>query len=71
VLDVLKSEPDLKQIPVIMLTSSDSRADVMKAYEHRANAYLQKPSNISDYLEVVAEVTRFWLHVVQLPTSKA
>jgi DNA-binding NarL/FixJ family response regulator len=54
-----------------MLTSSDSRADVMKAYEHRANAYLQKPSNISDYLEVVAEVTRFWLHVVQLPTSKA
>lgn len=70
VLDAVKGSPDLMRIPVIMLTSSDSRADVQKAYQHRANAYLQKPSDLSDYFHVVQEVTKFWLHVVQLPNTK-
>jgi CheY-like chemotaxis protein len=67
VLDAVKSEPEMMRIPVIMLTSSDCHADVMKAYNHRANAYIQKPSNIADYFHVAAEVTRFWLGVVELP----
>ena len=69
VLDALKQEPDLRRIPVIMLTSSHSRADVLKAYDHRANAYLQKPTDLGDYFHVVSEVTRFWLGVVQLPAT--
>jgi CheY-like chemotaxis protein len=70
VLDTLKNEPELMRIPVIMLTSSTSRADVQKAYDHRANAYLQKPTDLGEYFHVVSEVTRFWLRVVQLPTSR-
>ena len=70
VLAALKSAPDLMRIPIIMLTSSDSPADILKAYSHGANAYVQKPSNIADYFTVAAEVMRFWMNVVQLPTGK-
>lgn len=71
VLDVVKGNSDLMKIPVIMLTSSDSGTDVMKAYGRGANAYVRKPTNLEEYFQVASQVTRFWLRVVQLPTGRA
>jgi chemotaxis family two-component system response regulator Rcp1 len=71
VLAAIKAEPELMRIPVIMLTSSDSQSDVMKAYDRRANAYVQKPLDVCDYFRVVSQLTRFWLDVVQLPSIPA
>ena len=67
VLERLKEAPDLRRIPVLMLTSSDSVADVMAAYDHHANAYIRKPTEIAQYFEVLAAVKQFWLRIVELP----
>jgi two-component system, chemotaxis family, response regulator Rcp1 len=67
VLQAMKSAPDLMRIPVVMLSGSRSNDDVLKAYDHHANAYLTKPTDLSDYLHIVAAVKRFWCSVVQLP----
>jgi CheY-like chemotaxis protein len=67
VLECLKEAPDLRRIPVLMLTSSDSVADVITAYDHHANAYIRKPTEIAQYFEVLAAVKQFWLRIVELP----
>ena len=69
VLQTLKQTPGLVRIPVLMLTSSDSVMDAGKAYDHHANAYICKPSEVGDYFKVVAAVKQFWLSIVQLPPS--
>lgn len=71
VLETLKSEPDLKRIPVIMLTNSGSDSDVLKAYDHHANAYIQKPTDMSDFFTIVQRVEHFWLNAVKLPQASA
>jgi CheY-like chemotaxis protein len=67
VLEHLKEAPDLRRIPVLMLTSSDSVADVLTAYDNHANAYIRKPTEIAQYFEVLAAVKQFWLGIVELP----
>jgi two-component system, chemotaxis family, response regulator Rcp1 len=71
VLRNLKNEPDLKRIPVLMLSGSRSAADIYSAYDNHANAYLQKPSDLKDYFHLVSELKRFWLRVVALPAASA
>ena len=68
VLAAVKNEPGLRTIPVVMLTSSKSPQDVKTAYERHANAYLQKPTELAEYFDVVATLKQFWLHMIQLPT---
>jgi chemotaxis family two-component system response regulator Rcp1 len=67
ILSTVKSDPTLMRIPVLMLTSSASPVDVEKAYDHHANAYLQKPGELMDYFNLIAQIDQFWLHVVKLP----
>ena len=67
VLERLKETPEFRRIPVLMLTSSDSVSDVITAYDHHANAYIRKPTEIGQYFEVLAAVKQFWLHIVELP----
>ena len=67
VLEAMKGAPELMRIPVVMLSSSRSSDDVQKAYDHHANAYLTKPTDLYDYLHLVSEVKRFWCSVVELP----
>jgi CheY-like chemotaxis protein len=69
VLEAMKSAPELMRIPVVMLSSSSSNYDIQTAYGHHANAYLQKPTDLSDYFRIVSEVKHFWCSVVQLPES--
>jgi CheY-like chemotaxis protein len=69
VLQMLKQTPGLIRIPVLMLTSSDSATDIAKAYDCHANAYIRKPTDMSNYFKVVAAVKQFWLTIVQLPPT--
>ncbi len=71
VLAEIKSDPDLKHIPVVVLTSSDSERDVLQSYRVHANCYLKKPTDLERFLEVVRSIEDFWLVVVKLPRLPA
>lgn len=68
VLDEIRDDPDLKCLPVIILTSSGAQEDVVKSYELQANAYLTKPVDPEEFIEVIQSLQSFWLSVVQLPS---
>jgi CheY-like chemotaxis protein len=67
VLAEVRADPDLARIPVIVLTSSEAQEDVAQSYELQANAYLTKPVDPSEFIEVVKSFKQFWLSVVRLP----
>ena len=67
VLAEMKEDPDLKVIPVVVLTTSRAEEDVLKAYEHHANCYITKPVDFQQFLHVVQSIENFWLSVVRLP----
>jgi CheY-like chemotaxis protein len=67
VLQTVKAEPELMRIPVVMLTSSDAPEDIRSAYEHHANAYVRKPSDLSEYFDVISQAKKYWTEIVQLP----
>jgi len=67
VLEDIKGSPDLKRIPVVVLTSSEAEEDVLRSYELHANAYLTKPVDFSGFIDVVGKLEEFWLQVVKLP----
>ena len=69
VLRAIKAESNLDHIPVLMLTSSDSARDIQVAYEQRADAYLKKPSSLSEYFNVVSQVKVYWTELP--PTVKS
>lgn len=67
VLEELKADPELRSIPVIVLTSSRAEEDVVRSYELHANAYLTKPVDPDDFIETVRTFEKFWFSVVRLP----
>jgi two-component system, chemotaxis family, response regulator Rcp1 len=67
VLAELKSDPDLKRIPVVILTTSSAEADVLKSYNLQANCYIVKPVDLIQFTSVVTEIQNFWLTMVKLP----
>ena len=67
VLRELKSDPSLKLIPVIVLTTSRSDKDVLQSYELSANCYITKPVDFQQFIDVVKSIEHFWLSVVMLP----
>lgn len=67
VLKTLKSDPDLKHIPVCILTTSGDEMDIATSYRLYANSYIQKPSIMDHMVTVVAQINEYWLNVVQLP----
>ncbi len=67
VLAEVKSDPSLKTIPVVILTTSASDADVEKSYLLHANCYISKPVDMEGFLNVVQSIDDFWLSVVKLP----
>ena len=69
VLEELKADPDLKTIPVVVLTTSQAEQDVLRSYELHANCYVTKPVNFERFLEVVQSIESFWLSVVVLPSK--
>lgn len=57
-------------IPVVVLSSSQAEADVVRSYAHQANCYITKPLDLEQYLAVIGAVHHFWLMVAHLPRSK-
>ena len=68
VLRLIKTDDDLKTIPVVVLTTSEADQDVLKAYEYHANCYIRKPVDLTRFLEIIRD-RRLWLTVVKLPSE--
>lgn len=68
VLARIKSDPETHWIPVIVLTSSRAEADVKRAYESHANAYLRKPSTLEGLMTTAQDVKNFWMETATLPS---
>jgi CheY-like chemotaxis protein len=69
VLAVIKSDPDLKTIPVVVLTTSSAEQDVLHSYELQANSYITKPVDLEQFIKVVRSIEDFWLTIVTLPNK--
>ena len=67
VLAEIKEDEDLKRIPVVVLTTSQSEIDILKSYNLHANCYITKPVDLEQFLGVVKSIENFWLTVVKLP----
>lgn len=61
VLRQIKTSPDLKRLPVIILTSSREDADLVRSYDSGANSYLMKPVSANGFLQVVQQIEQYWL----------
>jgi CheY-like chemotaxis protein len=71
VLADIKNDPELKMIPVVVLTTSSAEADILKSYKLHANCYITKPVDLEQFVNVVKSIDDFWLTVVRLPTERA
>jgi two-component system, chemotaxis family, response regulator Rcp1 len=69
VLAEIKSDPSLKNIPVIVLTTSNAERDVTQAYDLHANCYLTKPVDFLQFIEIVRSIEHFWFTIVTLPSE--
>jgi two-component system, chemotaxis family, response regulator Rcp1 len=69
VLTELKSDPNLKYIPVIVITTSADERDILNCYNLNANCYITKPIDIQEFINTVKLIQDFWLKVVKLPPS--
>jgi two-component system, chemotaxis family, response regulator Rcp1 len=67
VLADIKSDDQLKTIPIVVLTTSHADQDVLRAYQLNANCYINKPVDFNQFLDVVRAIESFWLFVVTLP----
>lgn len=67
VLAELKQSPDLKRIPVVILTTSEAEQDILKSYELHANCYVTKPVDLDKFTRIVGVIEDFWLSIVKLP----
>lgn len=66
VLRQIKTDPILKKIPVIMLTTSSNQKDISEAYDNHCNSYVKKPLNIDEFLNAVIKIEEFWLQLTTL-----
>jgi len=69
VLQEVKSDPKLKKIPIVVLTTSQAEQDIMMSYEHHANCYITKPVDFGQFIKVVRSVENFWFSIVTLPPA--
>lgn len=67
VLEEIKENAKLKCIPVVILTTSNSKEDIVRTYSNHANCYITKPVDFEQFLKVVQSIEDFWLTVVRLP----
>ena len=70
VLSEIKSDADLKTIPVVVLTTSRAEQDVLHSYQLQANCYITKPVDLEQFITVVKSIEDFWLTIVTLPNQK-
>lgn len=69
VLAEIKADPDLKRIPVVVLTTSEAESDLLQSYNLHANCYIVKPVDLDQFIDVVKTIEGFWLQIVKLPPN--
>ncbi len=69
VLEIMKSDDELRDIPVIVLTSSKADKDIIESYQLRANCYIVKPVDAVKFIDIVRQIEDFWIGLVCLPTK--
>lgn len=69
VLAEVKQDPQLRGIPVVVMTSSDDEKDVIAAYDLQVNCYITKPVDLDQFIKVVKSIEQFWLCIVRLPAG--
>ncbi|MDB4985061.1 MAG: Two-component system response regulator [Myxococcaceae bacterium] len=68
VLAAIKSDDELKRIPVVVLTTSSAETDILRSYDLHANCYITKPVDLEQFIAVIKSIDDFWLTVVRLPS---
>ena len=71
VLAEVKGDPELRSIPVVVLTTSKAEEDILRSYDLHANAYVTKPVDFNRFIEVVRQIDEFFVTVVKLPNRSA
>jgi len=69
VLRDIKNDPELRRIPVVVLTTSQSEEDILSTYDLGANSFITKPVTFEALVKVVKELGNYWFNLVQLPTN--
>jgi two-component system, chemotaxis family, response regulator Rcp1 len=69
VLQVIKSDPNLRRIPVIVLTTSTREEDIVRAYDLGVNTFISKPVRFEDFMRVVMTIQEYWILIATLPTA--
>ena len=69
VLAEVKRDPELRNIPIVVLTSSQAEQDIVKAYDLHANCYVTKPVDLDQFITIVRSIEQFWFTVVKLPRN--
>jgi two-component system response regulator len=67
VLSEIKGDPELRKIPVIILTTSRAEEDILKTYNLHANCYITKPVDFDEFIHIAKSIKNFWLSIVKLP----
>lgn len=67
VLEDVKGDPELRSIPVVVLTGSEAEEDILESYDRHTNAYLTKPIDPEEFVDLVRSFESFWLSLVKLP----
>jgi CheY-like chemotaxis protein len=65
----IKSDPKLRQIPVVVLTTSQAEEDIFSTYDHGVNAFISKPVSFEGLVEVMKGLSHYWFEIVELPTQ--
>ena len=68
VLAEIKSDPDLRRLPVVVLTTSTAEKDILESYNLYANCYINKPVDLDQFVSIVSSIEDFWLTIVKLPS---
>lgn len=71
VLAEIKSDPTLRRIPVVVLTTSQAEEDIFRSYDLHANCYVNKPVDFDNFISVIRSIDNFWLSVVKLPDGSS
>jgi CheY-like chemotaxis protein len=67
VLAEIKSDEELRRIPVVIMTTSDHKGDIKRAYDSHANCYIVKAANFNESVKTVKSLQNFWFSTVELP----
>lgn len=66
----IKADPDLRRIPVVVLTTSKAEEDIFRTYDIGANSFITKPVHFQSLVQLMKDIGRYWIEIVELPPSE-